>query len=39
MYAIISSGEHASPREISSTFLGLFKIFTLMVDEIFDMFP
>lgn len=39
MYVVISSGEHAAPREISLTFLGLFEIFNLMVGEIFDMFP
>ena len=39
MYEITSSGEHAAPRDISSILLVFFEIFTLMVGEIFDMFP
>ena len=39
MYEVTSSGEHVSPSEISSTFLDLFEMFSLMVGEIFDMFP
>ena len=39
VYEATSSREHAVPRENYSIFLGSIKIFTLVVGEIFDMFP
>jgi hypothetical protein len=39
LYATISSGEHASPRVISSMTLGLTEMSILMVGEILAMLP